>query len=39
MSELEYGEGKNQNKLRQKDINRILSTFDGYEDEKRYKEV
>ena len=33
-SELEYEEGKNQNKLRDKDIQRILSTFDGYEDEK-----
>jgi type I restriction enzyme M protein len=38
-SELEYGEGKNQNKLRQEDINRILSTFDSYEDEKRYAKV
>jgi len=38
-SELECEEGKNQNKLREKDIQRILSTFDGYEDEKRYAKV
>ena len=38
-SELEYAEGKNQNKLREEDINRILSTFEGYEDEKRYAKV
>ena len=38
-SELEYQEGKNQNKLREEDINRILSTFDSYEDEKRYAKV
>ncbi|MDA7748400.1 type I restriction-modification system subunit M [Gammaproteobacteria bacterium] len=38
-SELEFEEGKNQNKLREKDIQRILSTFDGYEDEKRYAKV
>ena len=37
--ELEYQEGKNQNKLREEDINRILSTFDGYQDEKRYAKV
>jgi len=37
--ELEFEEGKNQNKLREKDIERILSTFDGYEDEKRYAKV
>ena len=34
--ELEFEAGKNQNKLRKEDIQRILSTFDGYEDEKRY---
>jgi len=34
--ELEFEAGKNQNKLREEDIQRILSTFDGYEDEKRY---
>ena len=38
-SELEFEEGKNQNKLSEKDIQRILSTFDGYEDEKRYAKV
>jgi type I restriction enzyme M protein len=38
-SELEFEEGKNQNKLREKDIQRILSTFDVYEDEKRYAKV
>ena len=38
-SELEFEEGKNQNKLRDKDIQRILSTFDRYEDEKRYAKV
>ena len=37
--ELEFEEGKNQNKLREKDIQRILDTFDGYEDEKRYAKV
>ena len=37
--ELEYQEGKNQNKLREEDINRILLTFDGYQDEKRYAKV
>jgi type I restriction enzyme M protein len=37
--ELEFEEGKNQNKLREEDIQRILDTFDGYEDEKRYAKV
>ena len=37
--ELEFEEGKNQNKLRESDIQRILATFDGYEDEKRYAKV
>ena len=37
--ELEFAEGKNQNKLRESDIQRILDTFDGYEDEKRYSKV
>jgi type I restriction enzyme M protein len=37
--ELEFEEGKNQNKLREADIQRILDTFDGYEDEKRYAKV
>ena len=38
-SELEYEEGKNQNKLRDSDINKILNTFDNYEDIKRYSRV
>ena len=38
-SELEFEEGKNQNKLREKDIQRILSTFDSYQDERRYAKV
>ena len=37
--ELEFEEGKNQNKLREQDIQRILATFDGYEDENRYAKV
>ena len=37
--ELEFEEGKNQNKLREEDIQRILATFDGYEDEKRYAKI
>jgi len=38
-SELEYEEGKNQNKLRDEDINKIISTFDGYTEIKRYSKV
>lgn len=38
-SELEYQEGKNQNKLRVQDIEKIVSTFDSYEDIKRYSKV
>ena len=38
-SELEYQEGKNQNKLRDEDIDKILSTFDNYQDVKRYAKV
>lgn len=38
-SELEYEESKNQNKLRQQDIDHIISTFDDYNDEKRYSKV
>ena len=38
-SELEYEEGKNQNKLREKDIAHILSVYENYEDEKRYSRV
>ena len=37
--ELEYQEGKNQNKLRQKDIDHIVETFDAFQDEKRYSRV
>ncbi len=38
-SELEFEEGKNQNKLREKDIQHILATFDKYKDENRYAKV
>jgi type I restriction enzyme M protein len=38
-SELEYEEGKNQNKLRQQDIDLIVATFDNYEELKRYSTV
>ena len=38
-SELEYEEGKNHNKLRDSDIEKILNTFDNYEDIKRYSKV
>jgi type I restriction enzyme M protein len=38
-SELEYQEGKNQNKLRDEDIQHILDVYDVYEDEKRYSKV
>ncbi len=37
--ELEFEEGKNQNKLRKKDIQHILKTFDKYKDENRYAKV
>jgi type I restriction enzyme M protein len=37
--ELDYQEGKNQNRLRQEDIERIVDTFDGYEVIKRYSAV
>ena len=37
--ELEFQDGKNQNKLGEKDIQRILTSFDRYEDEKRYARV
>lgn len=37
--ELDYQEGKNQNKLRDEDIEKILMTFDAYEDVKRYAKV
>ena len=38
-SELEFEEGKNQNKLRPQDIEKILATFDYYQDIKRYAKV
>lgn len=38
-SELEYEEGKNQNKLRPQDIAKIVATFDNYVDVKRYAKV
>lgn len=37
--ELEYEEGKNQNKLRDIDIDKIVSTFEGYTRIKRYSEI
>ena len=38
-SELEYEEGKNQNKLRQQDIKKIVQTVDDYAEIKRYSKV
>jgi len=38
-SELEYEEGKNQNRLRPQDIDKVVQTFDAYQDEKRYSKV
>ena len=37
--ELEYQEGKNQNKLRNMDIQHILGVFDTFADENRYSKV
>ncbi len=37
--ELEYQEGKNQNRLRERDIRHILSVYDAFVDEKRYSKV
>ncbi|KAA8984357.1 type I restriction-modification system subunit M [Halospina sp. K52047b] len=37
--ELDYEEGKNQNKLRQQDIEKIVATFDEYAEVKRYAKV
>ena len=37
--ELEYQEGKNQNKLRDIDIQHILKVYDAFESEKRYSKV
>jgi len=38
-SELEYEEGKNQNRLRDEDIAKIVATFESYEEIKRYSRV
>jgi type I restriction enzyme M protein len=38
-AELEFEEGKNQNKLRQQDIEKILASFDEYKAVKRYAKV
>jgi type I restriction enzyme M protein len=38
-SELEYQEGKNQNKLRDEDIQHVIDVYDAYEDERRYSKV
>ena len=37
--ELEFEEGKNQNRLREQDIKKILSKFNNFEDTKRYSKV
>lgn len=37
--ELEFEEGKNQNKLREQDIAKIVDSFDNYNDIKRYSKV
>ena len=37
--ELEYQEGKNQNKLRDSDIQHILDVYDAFEDTRRYSKV
>ncbi|PAU81130.1 type I restriction-modification system subunit M [Halovibrio salipaludis] len=37
--ELDYEEGKNQNKLRQQDIEKIVTTFDDYTEIKRYSKI
>ncbi|MAL95631.1 MAG: type I restriction-modification system subunit M [Haliea sp.] len=37
--ELDFEEGKNQNKLRQQDIEKIVQTFDDYTEVKRYSRV
>ncbi len=38
-SELEFEEGKNQNKLRTEDIDKIVATFDDYAEVRRYSKV
>lgn len=37
--ELDFQEGKNQNKLRQEDVEKIVSAFDAFQDVKRYASV
>ena len=37
--ELEYQEGKNQNKLREQDIQHVMEVYDAFEDERRYSKV
>ena len=37
--ELEYQEGKNQNKLREQDIQHVMKVYDAFEDERRYSKV
>lgn len=38
-AELDYEEGKNQNKLRLQDIQKIVSTFDRFEEHKRFSKI
>lgn len=38
-AEQDYEEGKNQNRLRKKDIEKIVSAFDGYQDIEKYARV
>ena len=38
-AELEYEEGKNQNKLQDNNINHILDVFDTFKDEKRFSKI
>lgn len=38
-AEQDYEEGKNQNRLRKKDIEKIVSAFDGYKDIEKYARV
>lgn len=38
-AELEYQEGKNQNSLRPQDINKIVTTFDSFNEIKRYSAI
>ena len=38
-SELEYEENKNQNRLRDQDIDKVVQTFEAHQNEKRYAKV